>query len=429
MYYNGIYYPFCRYFSVPPLDPRQPYYPYEESNFKNKNHLECPHKHEYDKSISPSYTPCLYNNEFNRIQNPQYDLIFSKQKDKNVLWQSHNLTGDINQEEKGKSYTDHFQWYQSNNNNIGKYQKDSSQPNNFQYDINDFIQPPKKYKSLSKTMNSIDFPETDHYTKKSYQPKHPLSKADLKRKKIAEENYEYVKRNPDLIDHRIDTIDEPQHADIDAQLKPPIRKETPIYITGNSTIDSAIYYHDSGYSRICILNFADARNPGGGYLNGRNAQEESLCRQTFLYPTLKESKMYDTYRNERNLYSKDIMIYSPNVRVIRDNDNLPLNFPFNVNVISAPAVDNRKYVRNSKEIMKRRIRKIIKLAAFKKNKILILGAFGCGVFNNDPSDISKIFAEVLIDEGLKNYFTLVIFPIYQNEYAKDIFKKALSQKP
>ena len=55
--------------------------------------------------------------------------------------------------------------------------------------------------------------------------------------------------------------------------------------------------------------------------------------------------------------------------------------------------------------MERRIRKIVKLAAYKKNNVLVLGAFGCGVFKNNPFKIARIFYQVLVIENMKNYLS------------------------
>lgn len=83
---------------------------------------------------------------------------------------------------------------------------------------------------------------------------------------------------------------------------------------------------------------------------------------------------------------------------------------------------------SSEEIMERRIRKIISLAIDKKNEAIVLGAFGCGVFKNDPEVVSQIFKKILVDEGLKNYFSLVVFPIYKNEVNYEAFKETFGLK-
>lgn len=140
-----------------------------------------------------------------------------------------------------------------------------------------------------------------------------------------------------------------------------------------------------------------------------------------------QSQMYSfNQTNPATVYLYDTMIYSPNVHVIRDDNYSQLNEnTFMVNVISAPAVDNRKnsLLYSSEEIMKRRIRKIISLAIDKKNEAIVLGAFGCGVFQNDPEIISQIFKKISVDEVLKDYFNLIVFPIYNNEINYEAFKE------
>lgn len=288
-----------------------------------------------------------------------------------------------------------------------------------------------KHRSIS-INSSKRRPSTDFTTKQHYQQPTEsysttkFSREELNQQIIARQNAKYVKEHPNLIDKSVETIDESTHLMINRKINYAIPQNTPIIVTNFSTIDTAIYYHKKGFSKICVLNFADAIKVGGGYLNGRNAQEESLCRQTLLYPTLVQSTMHKQYRNDRNLYENDYMVYSPNVYVIRDNSNAMIEIPFKINIISAPAVDNRNHVRNADKIMERRIRKIVKLAAYKKNDVLVLGAFGCGVFKNNPNKISYLFKKVLISERLKDYFKLVVFPIYKNESCKKIFENALS---
>lgn len=190
----------------------------------------------------------------------------------------------------------------------------------------------------------------------------------------------------------------------------------------------------------CILNFASATQPGGGFLNGRNAQEETLSRQSALYYSLtQESEMYDYNKMINNPYYSDYMIYSPNVPFFRD-DNYQFIEPFTASVITSPAVNYAEIMKNGNNsndvekiyhVMKNRCERIIKLCINKGNKALILGAFGCGVFKNPPEMISQIFKELLVDEGLGKYLKYVVFPIASDKgtksYTYNEFKKTFEQ--
>ena len=81
--------------------------------------------------------------------------------------------------------------------------------------------------------------------------------------------------------------------------------------------------------------------------------------------------------------------------------------------------------------MERRIRKVMKLAFYKGNQVLILGAFGCGAFLNSPDDVSKIFKELLVDEFYGMFFTNIIFPIFTIKGLEnknyDIFKETFNK--
>lgn len=284
--------------------------------------------------------------------------------------------------------------------------------------------------------NFTPFHARDHhhshhqYRNLSHQSSFPLSSDDKFRQKIAEQNYKIVKSNKYPIDRNVETISEDDHLFIQSQLKGPLYHDTQIQVNQSSTIENAIAYHryDSS-SQICILNFADSTKPGGGYLNGRSPQEETLCRQTLLYPTLVGNQMYQyNIKNNLKVEGSDVMIYSPNVYVIRNDKYKEIQHPFTVNIISSPAVDNRKKIHNSDQLMESRIRKIINLAAIKQNDALILGAFGCGVFKNNPFKIARIFYQVLVIENMKNYFKSVIFPIFKSEEKYMIFRNVFYPK-
>ena len=263
----------------------------------------------------------------------------------------------------------------------------------------------------------------------SNEPVRPLSQEDKYRANIARQNFEIESSGKYKIVPS-ELITNSNHEQIANSLGETTHKGTRVYVNNLSSIKAAINSHKHGLNdKICILNFADAYKPGGGYLNGRNSQEETICRQTLLYPTIKNSSMYTLNSKDKKPENSDIMQYSQDVYVIRDDDYELIDEPFLINVISSSAVDNHEeYVPEANEIMEERIRKIIRLAAFKQNDVLILGAFGCGVFKNDTYQICQIFKKILIEEGMKDYFKNVIFPIITLGNTFKMYKAAFSPK-
>jgi uncharacterized protein (TIGR02452 family) len=206
-----------------------------------------------------------------------------------------------------------------------------------------------------------------------------------------------------------------------AAVEPAIDAASQIRVVNCSTLSAAKQLHAMyGAERIALLNFASARNPGGGFLSGSQAQEESLARASGLYASL--SRMTDYYaanrRSKSALYT-DHMIYSPLVPVFRDDDNQLLDAPWSVSMITAPAV-NAGVVRSQepanvsriREVMSCRIAGVLALAVHYGHDALVLGAWGCGVFANDPREVAELFASYLLGQGrYAKAFTEVVFAI------------------
>lgn len=157
-------------------------------------------------------------------------------------------------------------------------------------------------------------------------------------------------------------------------------------------------FWSSGYP--CILNFASAIKPGGGWLSGKQAQEESLCRASGLGFALKERGCRPFYAGNKDsgIYS-DAIIYSPDVPVIRDG-NEELCEPALCSFITCAAI-NAKRARKTltqeeiRALMLKRARRILACAAQQGQRNIILGSWGTGVFENNVEDVAGIFKELL----------------------------------
>ena len=155
-----------------------------------------------------------------------------------------------------------------------------------------------------------------------------------------------------------------------------------------------------------VLNFANAHFAGGGFYLGANAQEESICRRSTLYASLKSPEAKRFYR-ENNFHIRcseaDTLIYSPNVIVFRNQRNELLLDPRVVSVVSAAAPNRRGLGvfltrRALERVFERRIRMILELARRKGHRNLVLGAWGCGAFGNSPALVAACFKRALADE-------------------------------
>ena len=195
---------------------------------------------------------------------------------------------------------------------------------------------------------------------------------------------------------------------------------TSLEITNETTAQAGYRFLQSGKKDIVVLNFASAKNPGGGFLSGASCQEEDLCRASALYSCLKRKPMFynENILCDSPLYT-DNVIYSPDVPFFRNEYNLFIEEPFKLSIISAPAPNVRSLIEKEKiflddlkDIFRRRILKILKIADAHNHKTIILGAWGCGAFGNSPNLVANVFKE-----ALKNVptFEHVCFAVYDNK--------------
>lgn len=214
----------------------------------------------------------------------------------------------------------------------------------------------------------------------------------------------------------------------------PPKSSNLISVINDTTINTIIGLREKGAKgNIIALNFASAKNPGGGFQTGANAQEESIARASALYPCLiRQNEFYEFHRRQGSPLYSDRMIYSPDVPIFRDDNGNLLSKPILCSFITSPAVNAKVLIEREikeceiNERMRIRIAKILDLAIGKHPEVIILGAFGCGVFGNKPEAVAQIFSLVLNrrTEVMSNIKT--VFAIYDKSgEIVNIFSNAL----
>ncbi|MEU3521325.1 TIGR02452 family protein [Streptomyces sp. NPDC006654] len=193
--------------------------------------------------------------------------------------------------------------------------------------------------------------------------------------------------------------------------------DTVFEVTGESSLEAARRLADAP---VAVLNFASARNPGGGYLNGAQAQEEALCRASALYACqLHARAFYDHHRAHRDPFYSDRVIHSPAVPVFRDDRGALLAEPYRAGFLTAAAPNAGVIRRTAPErvgevpgALAARAERVLEVAAAQGYPRLVLGAWGCGVFQNDPAQVAGAFRELLGPGGrFARHFEHVVFGI------------------
>jgi uncharacterized protein (TIGR02452 family) len=189
----------------------------------------------------------------------------------------------------------------------------------------------------------------------------------------------------------------------------------------NETTFSALQRLDGKGGHIGCLNFASAKNPGGGFLTGAQAQEEALARSSALYPCLlKAPEYYERNRANRSTIYLDLLIYSPLVPFFRDDAGILLERPVLASVITAPAPNAGAVMQNEPQNVQaiepallRRAELVLQVAKTHGIESLVLGAWGCGVFRNDPKMVATVFADLLKPQGtFAGAFAKVVFAVF-----------------
>lgn len=205
-----------------------------------------------------------------------------------------------------------------------------------------------------------------------------------------------------------------------ADLQPPQQRHTQISVVNCTTFAAARSLIEDGCLNPLCLNFASAKKPGGGFLSGAQAQEECLARASGLHASLtREMDYYEANRSHRSSLYTNHLIYSPGVPVFRSDDDTLLTEPYLVSIVTSPAVNAGAVRRNEpssvpfiRREMETRIRSVLAVARHHHHDTLVLGAWGCGVFRNDSSDVARWFSDALrTDPQFQGAFERVVFAV------------------
>lgn len=206
-----------------------------------------------------------------------------------------------------------------------------------------------------------------------------------------------------------------------------------VIVSAKRTFEAAAAYART--MRTCVLNFASATHPGGGVVNGSSAQEESLCRTSTLYFNLNVREMWDGFysphRRAGNPLHSDDIIYTPRVVVFKRDTDRPTLLAegdwYEVDVISCAAPNLREKPSNRmnahdgnrriaispddlRRLHERRLARILDVASANGAEAVVLGAFGCGAFRNDPTVVASAAAAVI--PSYRTLFRTIEFAVY-----------------
>jgi uncharacterized protein (TIGR02452 family) len=172
-----------------------------------------------------------------------------------------------------------------------------------------------------------------------------------------------------------------------------------VAVTAETTLAAARRLTGTAGGRVAALNFASARNPGGGFRTGAQAQEESLCRASALAACLLAvPEYYTAHRADLDVLYSHRVIHSPAVPVFRDDDGALLPEPWQTDFLTAAAPNTGVLAGREPgrlaavpAVLRERAGRVLRVAVAAGCRRLVLGAWGCGVFRNDPVRVAEAF--------------------------------------
>lgn len=177
-----------------------------------------------------------------------------------------------------------------------------------------------------------------------------------------------------------------------------------VIVQRSDSFDSVLWLiTEKNVKQPFVLDFASDTNPGGGCeSNQQGTQEESLCRRSTLFHSLKSTNYPIPLKGG---------VYVPEVCVFRSKDMNLLQNPFWCSIFASSLRSN-----NDKTVIIEKIELVFETAIRFNHDSLVLGAWGCGAFGNDPKMIADLFSQTI--KKYKSCFKFIVFAITQ----KDMFK-------
>ncbi|CAH6420795.1 Domain of unknown function (DUF2263)-containing protein [uncultured virus] len=227
--------------------------------------------------------------------------------------------------------------------------------------------------------------------------------------KVQNQTIDFIKKNKEKFKSKIIKYD-----NYSPKINIGPKFKTKIQVVPLDTLEAAINVNNINNTKTGFLVFANSSNPGGRYKEGTPAQEENICRRTNLV---------QCFNNMKYPIPEFGSFYIKNLVILRDTEANNYKFLskfYNMDCIlsaayHSPSINNiNQLCEGFRE--KTRIKIISILNAFLNNGVynIILGAFGCGAFNNPVSDISEIFHEIFQSNSYKDRFNTVTFAILKN---------------
>jgi len=205
-------------------------------------------------------------------------------------------------------------------------------------------------------------------------------------------------------------------------------KSPKIEVTDETTQIAASRLVKEGCEDLVLLNYASAKNAGGGFINGAKAQEEDLARCSALYSCLMSQTIYyDANRKQNSMLYTDHVIYSPKVPWFRVRSRDDPKHVFLASVITAPAPNANQAIRHgdtTEDIelaLRHRCGQVLGVAKDNGHNNVLLGAWGCGVFGNDPALVANAFRTWLVNPVFSSVFDRVVFSVFDKNKTKGTY--------